>query len=152
MTIRFSTGLRNAIAGNVGFVGALDYGIIEVRSGPQPLTADAAPTGTLLCVYTKDGAAFTPGETTNGLNLDPPVNGVVQKSSDNWKGVGLAAGNAGWFRFKANAADADGVSTTAVRMDGSVGASGADMNIPNIVFAVGTPESIDTFIYTQPAQ
>lgn len=152
MTIRLSTGLRNAIVGSTGLAGALANGIIEVYSGAQPLSADNAVAGTLLAVYTKDAGAFTPGSPTNGLTFLAPAAGVLEKSTDNWKAVGLAAGNAGWFRFKGNAVDAGGVSTTALRMDGSVGTSGADMNIPNIVFAIGSPESIDTFRYTQPAQ
>lgn len=57
MTIRQSTGLRNLLCGNDGFASALKNGEIRIYTGTQPATADAAVTGTLLGVVTKDGAA-----------------------------------------------------------------------------------------------
>ena len=57
MTIRQSTGLRNLLCGNDGFASAFKNGEIRIYTGTQPATADAAVTGTLLGVVTKDGAA-----------------------------------------------------------------------------------------------
>lgn len=149
--IRFSTGLRNNLAGPLGFAASFEKGIIEIYTGSQPATADAAVTGTLLGTMTLASGAFTPGSPTNGLTFAEPANGAVAKTGT-WSFVGIAAGTAGWFRFKANAVDNGGVSTTAVRMDGSCGTSGADLNISNIVIAVGAPNTCDAFTYTQPAQ
>lgn len=59
MTIRVSTGLRNAIAGSLGFSGALNRGCINVYSGTQPVNADAAVTGTLLGTITSSSLALT---------------------------------------------------------------------------------------------
>ena len=59
MTVKFSTGLRNAMVGPLGFAGALSNGVIEIRSGPQPVSADAASTGTLLGVVTIGSGAMT---------------------------------------------------------------------------------------------
>ena len=57
MTIRQSTGLRNCLSGNEGFAKAFKNGEIRIYTGTQPATADAAATGTLLGVVTKDGSA-----------------------------------------------------------------------------------------------
>ena len=152
MTIKFSTGTRNAIAGPTGFGATFANGVMHIYSGPQPLTGDAAPSGTLLGIVTKDGAAFTAGSPTNGLTFASPVDGTITKSADNWKFTGLAAGTAGWFRLMGNALDSLGASTTAVRMDGSVGTNGADLNLSNLSVAVGSPNTIDVFRFTIPAQ
>ena len=50
----------HAMLGTLGFVGAMQRGCIEIYSGAMPITADAAPTGTLLGRITNNGAAFTP--------------------------------------------------------------------------------------------
>ena len=52
MTIRLSTGLRNAVTGTLGFAGALAKGTIEIYTGTQPTSADAAITGTLIGIVT----------------------------------------------------------------------------------------------------
>lgn len=155
MTIRISTALRNAMAGSVGFAGALTNGSIEIYSGPQPLTADAPISGTLLGRVTVNGGAWAEGSPTNGLQFDPVTNGTVaKKAADTWKFTGLANGTAGWFRFRANAADAgadDSTTVTHPRLDGSVGVSGADLNMSNINIVTGGPNTVDVFSFTQPA-
>ncbi len=153
MTVKLSTGLRNAMAGLTGFGTTFEDGVIYVYSGSQPANADAAVTGTLLGKFTKDGAAFAFGSPTNGLQFDAPVAGVVSKAAaDEWRMTGIAAGTAGWFRLMGNAADALGVSTALPRMDGSIGTSGADLNLSNIAIAVGVPVTCDVFTFTIPAQ
>ena len=153
MTVRLSTGLRNKLAGTTGFGSSFADGVIYIYSGPQPLSADNAVSGTLLGIVSQDGLPFTFGSTTNGLNFDAPVAGVVQKAvADVWKFDGIAAGTAGWFRLMANAVDNLGSSTTLVRMDGSVGTSGADLNLSQISVAIGAPNTIDVFQFTVPAQ
>jgi hypothetical protein len=153
MTIRASTGIRDAMMGTVGHNGALANGVLDIYSGAQPASADAAITGTLLARITLDGGAFTPGSPTNGLNWDTPSNGSVSKpGADTWSGVGLAAGTAGWARFKGNAADNDGTSTTLPRVDFSVGKTSGDIRIPNINIAIGDPVIVNDATMTLPAQ
>ena len=48
MTIRLSTGARNGLAQGMGFGGMFNRGVIQIWSGTQPASADAAATGTLL--------------------------------------------------------------------------------------------------------
>jgi len=152
MTARYSTGLRTNLAGSTGFAATFANGIIEIRTGTQPAAADAAATGTLLGTVTKASGAFTPGVATNGLTFATAADGVVTKSTDQWSFNGVAAGTAGWFRFKGNAADNDLSSTTLPRVDGSIATSGGDMGLSNISIAIGAPTTIDSFSFTIPAQ
>lgn len=150
MTLRLSTGLRTNLAGSTGFSSSFANGVIEIYSGTQPATADAAVTGVLLGTVTLNSGAFTPGVSINGLTFASASGGAVSKSGV-WSFNGIAIGTAGWFRLKANAADAGILSTTAIRLDGSVSTSGADMSLSNINITVGAPTTVDTFTWTQPA-
>lgn len=151
MTIRLSTQLRTNLAGSTGFAATFANGVIDIYSGTQPVTADAAVTGTLLGTVTLNSGAFTPGSPTNGLTFAAASGGAVSKSGV-WSFNGIAAGTAGWFRLRGNAADAGAISTVLPRLDGSIAVSGADMNLSNISIAIGAPTTIDSFAYTQPAQ
>lgn len=66
MTARYSTGLRNAIAGGVGLKNALSGGVLQIYTGAQPASPDAAVTGTLLCQISADSGAFTPETPSSG--------------------------------------------------------------------------------------
>jgi hypothetical protein len=59
MTIRQSTGLRNFLLRGGSFFDAFGGGKLEIRSGPQPASADDAPTGTLLVTITDASGAHT---------------------------------------------------------------------------------------------
>ena len=59
MTIRFSTGLRNAQASGIGFQGALNKGYMHIYTGAQPASADAAFGSTLLGIITIGSAPLT---------------------------------------------------------------------------------------------
>ena len=150
MTVRLSTGLRTSLAGTTGFGATFANGVIDVYSGSQPNSADAAVTGTLLGTVTLNSGAFTPGAATNGLTFAAAAAGTVAKSGV-WSFNGVAAGTAGWFRFRGNAADAGALSTALPRLDGSIATSGADLNLSNISIAVGAPNTVDTFTWTQTA-
>ncbi|PTT37389.1 hypothetical protein DBR23_17650 [Acidovorax sp. HMWF018] len=140
------------MAGTAGFAGALANGVIHVYSGPQPVNADAAPTGTLLGIITKDAGAFTPGSATNGLTFAAAANGGVTKSADVWKFVGLAAGTAGWFRHVGNAVDDGSVSATLPRLDGAIAAGAGDLRMSSVAITVGVPVTVDVYSFAIPAQ
>ena len=67
MTIRLSEGLRNRIAQGFGFGRSLHNGWIDIRSGAQPATANAAVTGTQLGIVTVGSAAYTPQTVATGI-------------------------------------------------------------------------------------
>jgi len=144
MTIRASTGLKNAMLGTVGMKGALANGVLRIYSGAQPATANAAASGTLLNEITLDGGAFTHGVATNGLNWDNPIDGTISKPpADTWVGSGIANGTAGWARFCANPLDDGSESATLSRIDMSVGKGTGDLQVSNVSIAVGAPTTVD---------
>ena len=129
----------------------LQDGIMRIYSGAQPTDPDSGETGTLLVEITVASGAFVAGVATNGLELDPIISGVLSKATDEvWSGVGLATGTAGWFRFFSNAVDA-GSDASAVRLDGSVGTSGATLNLSSTSITLGATVTIDGFDLTEPA-
>lgn len=251
MTVRISTGARDALTLSGGFGSIFNKGSIRIYSGTQPATADTAISGTLLGTVTVASGALTQETrasqtitvagasgsvntvTVGGLNIIPdgavafrtdaattasdlcdsinrndmfsatvsgavvtvkphagagatfnavalattvttltatsggnfadgvaPVNGLmfgapsagVISKTGVWSFNGVAVGTAGWFRLIGSEADAGGASTVLPRVDGSVATSGADMNLSNITIAIGAPNTIDSFAWTQPAQ
>lgn len=155
MTLRLSTKLRNNLVGTTGFASTFANGVIDIYSGSQPATADAAPTGTKLGRFTLASGAFVAGTATNGLTFAAAVDGTVSKSGIWSFSAGLANGTAGWFRMKTNAGadtDTDDSATKAqARLDGSIAVSGADINLSNLSITTATPITIDTFSWTQTA-
>lgn len=59
MTLRLSTGLRNYLLKEGSYDDAFRNGIIQIFSGAQPSSADAATTGTLLCTISNNSGAVT---------------------------------------------------------------------------------------------
>ena len=59
MTIRFSTGLRNALAQGYGFGGIMNRGYMKIWTGSQPATPDAVETGTLCGTITLSSGTLT---------------------------------------------------------------------------------------------
>ena len=94
-------------------------GVIEIRNGVRPATADTAATGVVLATVPLGTNAFEAAGTTTAR-----LAGLVAAINDP---LGDAAGSATWFRMYDNA-----VTASAVRiLDGTVGAlaSGADMEL-----------------------
>jgi len=148
MGFRLSTGLRNAMMGTDGFKTALALGKIDVFSGAIPTDADTAEgSGVLLITFTKDGGAFP----ANGLSLDTPSGGTIEKAVEIWKGTGITVGTATWFRFYGPTVIL-GASTTAVRLDGLVGTSSSDLILTTISIQSGVPVTIDTAEFRMPSK
>src|SRR5947208_6344158 len=104
---------------------AADTGFLRIYDGTQPANADTAVTGQVLLAELLFGAdAFAPAAagvaTANPLTADSSAN---------------ATGTASWFRCLKS----DG--TTAL-FDGSVGASGADLNLNTTAIQVGAQVSV----------
>jgi hypothetical protein len=124
MTLRYNVLLRNAqLDAITTFTGA--SGLLRIYDGSQPATGGAATT--LLAELTLN-ATFAPGAATATLTL----NAITQDSSAN------NSGTATWFRI----VKADG--TTHV-MDGTVGTSGADLNLNTTTIVAGGTVSVTSF-------
>lgn len=91
-------------------------------------------------------AGVTP---VNGLGFGTSALGILSKDGV-WSGVAAATGTAGWYRLVGSVTDAGGLSATAIRMDGSCGTSGADLNMATTSIVVANTYSIDTATFTLP--
>jgi hypothetical protein len=126
-------------------------GVLRIYSGSQPSSPDAAVSGTLLLEISESAGAFAHGAFDNGLEFGDAASGSISKASgETWQDTGIAAGTAGWFRFVGNPTDDGSASTTLPRIDGSVGTSGADLNMSSTSITVGATYTIDTFTLTLP--
>lgn len=148
MTIRLSTGLRNKLldGGTTGGIkGAFNLGFLYLYSGVQPASADDAASGVQLAKVTVNGDGST------GVTFGSAASGTIAKAvAEAWRYTGLADGQAGWYRFS-EATDTPGsASAVKARMDGSIGTSGADANIPNTSIATGVIGTVDNFTVTMP--
>jgi hypothetical protein len=111
----------------------LNNGYCRIYDGSQPATADTAIGAQVLLAElrfnaTAFGAAAAGIATANALTADSSAN---------------ATGTAAWFR----ALKSDGSS---VVFDGSVGTSGADLNLNSVAIQSGAAVSVSAFTYTQP--
>jgi hypothetical protein len=156
--LRLSTGLRNRLLeGTQGFKQLFADGVMDIYSGTPPANADATESGSLLVRITVGSATCGTGGTgggtagTNGLDFGTAGAGAISKSAATWSGVGLANGEAGWWRFyDTNIVQGTGGATD-IRMDGVCGVSGADLNMSDLTVASAATITIDTFSITLPA-
>lgn len=150
-----STGTVNYTLGTGSLKAAYLNSVIEIYAGgSKPVSADNAPTGTLVAYGTLNGDTFIAGSPTNGLNFDVVAGKVLFKAvGEVWKIKGLP-GLVGTyvmthFRLKGNAVDAGGVSTTAIRGDGTIGTSTAfDMQVSSTSITANQLITIDEFDLT----
>ncbi len=84
MSLKYSTGSRDFMAGVGSFKDAFQNGRIEIYTGAQPASAEAAVTGTLLCTITDTSASHTPEVLAAGtLTLDSGGAGSVDSVTVN---------------------------------------------------------------------
>lgn len=144
MAIKASTGLRNALMVTGSLKDTLDGGKIRIFGGTAPATADEAESGTLLVELTLNsegtGLSFESTATNGTLVKDP---------AEVWSGTNVGTGTATYYRFVA-AGDTGAASGTDARVQGTVGISGADMNLSNINLVSGAPQLLDFYSLTLP--
>lgn len=125
MTLGYATTLRNAQLDQVTTAVGTS-GKIRIYDGTRPATGAAITSQVLLaelpCSATFAGAAATGTLTVNAITTDA--------SAD-------ATGTASWFRVLTSA--------NAFVMDGSVGTSGADLNLNSVSLTAGGSVAISSF-------
>ena len=117
MTIRLSSGLRDAVVSSRGVGAALAGGHLLIYAGPQPADASSPPTGALLARVTQDGAAV-PGLGGLKLKLGSGFGEIVNDGA--WVLRGVSDGTPGWWRFVGAATDTGAHSNLLYRLDGTV--------------------------------
>lgn len=141
MTIHFSD---TAVIAAVGAVKALlNSGVLKVYTGTQPADANTAiTTQTLLATLTFGSTAFG-SATASGSGGSKVVNAVANTITSDTDAA--ATGTATWFR----AYETGG--TTAI-LDGSVGTSGADVNLSTVNIIAGGTVELTGFTLSEPEQ
>lgn len=91
MALRYSTAARNFMAGVGSYKQAFQNGRIEIYSGAQPATADAAVTGSLLCTITSNSAART-AEVLSSGNLTLTGGGAGSVNTLTVNGIDILGG------------------------------------------------------------
>lgn len=91
----------------------------------------------------------------NGLQWGNAAAGLVAKdTTQNWTGVAVASGTAGWGRFVGSVADSGAADSSEVeiRMDGSIATSGGEIQMsPGTAVTSGATQTIGSFGVTLPA-
>lgn len=149
MAFQFSTGLKNSVLGTGSLKAALDDGYIKVYAGVVPAGPDeAVATATLLNTYSDADQGVGAGQ---GLDFAAaPIAGALGKlSGQAWTGTAVASGTATFWRWVL-AADDGTASTTAVRLQGTIGGAGADLFVQTTAFVDLTEYSIDYFSIAVP--
>lgn len=142
MSLKLSTGLRNGMLDTSPFKTLLDASRVKIYSGSAPASADDAE-GTELADIGSDAGD------THCHFLAAAVSGVLSKAADVWSGVAGATGTASYFRLVVNT-DTGVLSTTEIRMQGTVGTSGADINMSSVSIVLGATQTVDTWDLTMP--
>lgn len=91
----------------------------------------------------------------NGLQMSyPPNSGVITKTAGAWQGTAVATGTAGWFRCVCSSDDDNTLDSTGtfLRLDGSIGTTGADMLVTSTSITNGATQTINTFQISVPQQ
>jgi hypothetical protein len=136
-----STGLRNYMLGTGSIKSALDGKVIKLYGGTVPASADDALPGDALLL-----ATISVNDTGTGLTFGSAANGQISKStSEVWSGSVVANGTARYVRM-VTAADDNSQSTSAVRIQGTIGLDGADMNFGSIDLVSGNLRQINFLV------
>lgn len=136
MALKFSTGLRNQVLGTKSLAEALTNYVVRIYTSPIPSSPNDAVTGTLLCQ-------------TSSISWGNPVDGTIDISSP-VEGTNVAAGSAAYFRICATGDNGD-ADASKVRVQGTVGISGADMRVNSTNFAINADTKITSIAITIPA-
>lgn len=139
MAYTLSTGARNDAADRHS-AQVYNSAILEIRTGAAP-GPDAAATGTVLASITLPADAHSAAASGAAA-----LSGTWQDSSAD------ASGTAAHFRIRASG-DANGSSTTALRVEGAVTATGGggDLTLDNVSIAAAQVVTITSWTLTQPA-
>ena len=127
--LKYSAALKNAQQNAITTtVGA--SALLNIYSGTQPASPDTAVTSQVLLATLTCNATFAPGASGGVLTLNSIANGTGT--------AGAGAGTtATWYRLTTSGGTA--------HIDGSVGVSGCDLNIPNTTIVTGETVGVTSF-------
>lgn len=144
MAIKISTGLSNKLLDTGSLRATMAAGFLRIYTGAPPADADAAVTGTLITTI-----SISSGGT--GINFDTAAAaGVLAKApAEVWSGVNGSTNTAGYFRHVA-VGDTGVSSATQARIQGTVGVTGADLNLTSVSLVSAATQVIDFYTVAMP--
>lgn len=130
--LKYSASLKNAQQDAItSKLGA--SAVLEIYSGSQPASPDTAVGAQVLLASLTCNATFAPAASGGVLTLNSIANGTGT--------AGAGAGTtATWYRLRTSGGVA--------HIDGTVGISGADLNLNNTNIATGQTVSVTSSTYT----
>lgn len=136
---KFSTGLRNTMLGTGSLRSVMNSSVMRLYSGSPPASADAAVTGTLLCTLSVNGSG-------TGVTFETiPADGVIAKEpAEVWQGTNAATGTVAYARLVATS-DTGNTSTTANRIQVTVGNTSTDILVANTLLTSGQTFTLNYF-------
>jgi len=142
--MKLSTGLRDGLLSGDSLKALLDGGEIRIYDTTTiPASADDAISGATLLVTIKNAGS--------GITFAAAAGGVMQKAAaEVWSGVNAATGTAKFYRHVLSADDGT-ASSSAVRIQGTVGLAGADMNLSSVALTSGATQSLNFYSVAMPA-
>lgn len=142
--MKISTGLRSKLMDTGALRTIMNLGFIKIYSGAVPDSPDSPPTGVLLNTVSNNS-------TGTGLTFDAAAaGGVISKAAaEVWSGNNVATGTATYFRHVAPGDDGS-LSTTQVRIQGTISTVGGDMNLSSVALVNGAPQTVDYYSVTIP--
>lgn len=148
---KFSTGFRNEVLVTGAVRSVLNGGVLRVYAGPTlPMSADAALPGDATLMYT-----FTVGnDGATPLTFDTTATGgiLMKNPAESWQGTAAATGSMTFFRWTKSPDDGSAESTTAVRIQGTVGTAFADLIVGGVDKTLNDPLVVDYFGVAIPAE
>ena len=129
--------------------------VINIRAKPGlgALANGWVVASTVTTITKTDNNMASGVSAVNGLLWgDATANVITKHPTQVWSALASGSGAAGWFRFEAAVSDAGGTDSTEsiLRLDGSVGTSGAELNMASITIVSGVTYTIDSFAITFP--
>lgn len=153
MALQVSTGFKTRILGSESFADIFHLGAILLFEDDRPPTADG-PAPAPVAVITQDGNAWAPPDTGFGLRFAQIGPYILKGGGGGWK-LRASADTPGvtWARLVGPVADNGVVNYDLPRIDfdvGLVGASTAELLLPQLAFTMGEALTIGAFTYTFP--
>jgi hypothetical protein len=140
MSIQISGALRDSLLVSGSLRSAINGFYIRIYNGTPPtLPEDSVAGNVLLCTITNNGSA-------TGLTFETSVtDGMLTKTaSEVWSGTCGATGTATFYRL-VSSSDTGLSSSSAIRVQGSVGVAGADLNVTSASFVTDDIKRIDYY-------
>lgn len=155
--MKVSSGLRKLMLDTGSFKATMDGCILKFYAGPEPEFADSPIDGTdntLLCDVYNGNDGSTPLTFGAGALVTPVGNATIitldKNAAETWAGTNVTSGTATFFRLELPADD-QASSISHPRVQGTVSAAGADLNLTGgVTLTAGQTQPVDYFTVTFP--